>query len=40
MEEHRRIRSIGRIGFWVALAPWFAVILTFVCAAVDMPGFG
>jgi hypothetical protein len=40
MEDKASIIRIGRIGFWLALAPWLAYVLTFVFAVAGMPGFG
>jgi hypothetical protein len=28
--------SIGKIGFWLAMAPWILI----VCACAGLPGFG
>lgn len=40
MESSKKDMKIGRIGFWLALAPWVAYAVTFGCAVGRVPGFG
>ena len=40
MEDIKSRVQIGRIGFWLALAPWVVSILTTGCAIARIPGFG
>jgi len=40
MEDNVKSAKIGKIGFWLALVPWFTYVLTFVCAIAGVRGFG